>query len=905
MIFTERPFLAPNATHDHPNLAVLKCLLMGYGIEVDDQSLQDALKEVEAARPSEAADVITQIASRLGLLELAIEKHPTEHLLDANILPALVRLGSVDGKPPYFVLVWNSIGPVVQLMDPMQGRRWVNKNNLLENLHHEVEPITEAMCSEMGVYWRPFLQERLKDLHLEDEQVAAMLNQASDGLNLATLDAATRMVTSMVEQGGVKKGTEAKQILAGLYEEAGPNPPVNGMATASREPIHPAFWSVCQLEPERESTSSDEEVIKDGALAFGGVTVIRVIGQPEMRPQPSVVTPDEQPEQKSADKPTLWSFLLQEGYLTLGFIGFCLVLSSATVFFQAILLRGLMEAGLNLEFNARVMTILVLFGLALTLFFVRWPLEHTISLLGRKLDARLRLAVFGIIPDLSPQYFQNQPIADMIERIHKIRTVDFLTGLIGRFIWLASQVVLTIIGIAVIDLWSAPLAVVRTIGVIIVSVGFSIFLSGYNLTLDDVLGKLSRSYLDAMQGLTGVRTHGAEKALRYEYDNLLVKWAKGRLAIYGGELSVSVINQVLSFLLMSLILIFYAYRDGSPANFLLLVFWAFNLDILIFQMMLMFLLYLRDNGKATRYLALLDAPKERDLLPAGSDHESNGSPQSKLMHAVEIMMQDISLELGGRMVLSDINLTIEAGSQVAIVGPSGAGKSTLISLIMGWVPKGSGQIWLDGEALNYENLQELRHQTAWIDPNVQLWNRSLLYNLRYGSSPAGEEAPLNDIIKKATLSSVLKRLPEGFSTPLGQEGRLLSGGEGQRVRFARAMQRPDARFVVLDEAFRGLDRPKRRQLLADARAYWQDATMICITHDVGMTLDFERVLVIDHGGIVEDGSPKILAEQIGSRYRSLLTAEKAVRESLWVDDIWRHLWLEEGQLTEQGARGQG
>ena len=158
---------------------------------------------------------------------------------------------------------------------------------------------------------------------------------------------------------------------------------------------------------------------------------------------------------------------------------------------------------------------------------------------------------------------------------------------------------------------------------------------------------------------------------------------------------------------------------------------------------------------------------------------------------------------------------------------------------------------------------------------------------------------MNSVIKKADLSQVLKRLPKGLSTELGQEGRLLSGGEGQRVRFGRSMQRADARLVILDEAFRGLDRAKRGRLLAEARSFWREATLICVTHDIGMTQDFERVLVIENGQIIEDGVPKQLAEQADSRYHALLKAEKTVRETLWKEEVWRHLWLEEGQLSER------
>jgi ATP-binding cassette subfamily B protein len=189
-----------------------------------------------------------------------------------------------------------------------------------------------------------------------------------------------------------------------------------------------------------------------------------------------------------------------------------------------------------------------------------------------------------------------------------------------------------------------------------------------------------------------------------------------------------------------------------------------------------------------------------------------------------------------------------------------------------------------------------------VDPAVQIWNRSLLDNLRYGNA-AADSAPLNPVIEQADLFRVLEKLPDGLQTQLGEGGGLVSGGEGQRVRLGRAMLRRSARLVILDEPFRGLDRNQRRSLLARARDYWRGATLLFISHDVGDTHDFDRVLVIEDGKVVEDGAPGALLEQ-ASRYRALLDAERQVREQLWQGAEWRRLYLKGGQLREQAAADQ-
>jgi ATP-binding cassette subfamily B protein len=128
----------------------------------------------------------------------------------------------------------------------------------------------------------------------------------------------------------------------------------------------------------------------------------------------------------------------------------------------------------------------------------------------------------------------------------------------------------------------------------------------------------------------------------------------------------------------------------------------------------------------------------------------------------------------------------------------------------------------------------------------------------------------------------------------------VSGGEGQRVRFGRALARRGVRLVILDEPFRGLDREQRRVLLQRARQVWSTATLLCITHDMGVTQTFDRVLVVEGGRIIEDGTPASLASSPETRYRALLDAETTVHEGLWSNDLWRRLRLVEGRVCEEG-----
>ena len=246
--------------------------------------------------------------------------------------------------------------------------------------------------------------------------------------------------------------------------------------------------------------------------------------------------------------------------------------------------------------------------------------------------------------------------------------------------------------------------------------------------------------------------------------------------------------------------------------------------------------------------------------------------------------------------MRDLNLTIRPGEHVAIVGASGAGKSTLIGLLLGWHRLSAGTLHVDGAPMTSDTRDALRRSTAWVDPAIQIWNRSFADNLGYSSEDGGLTRT-GDAIDAAALRGVLRNLPDGMQTRLGEGGALISGGEGQRVRLGRAFAQRDVRLALLDEPFRGMDRDRRSALLADARKRWHGVTLLCVTHDVGETQLFDRVLVIDDGRIVEDDHPARLAAA-PSRYRRLLNAEREVLGQLWDSGDWRRVLIRDGHAHE-------
>jgi ABC-type transport system involved in cytochrome bd biosynthesis fused ATPase/permease subunit len=337
-------------------------------------------------------------------------------------------------------------------------------------------------------------------------------------------------------------------------------------------------------------------------------------------------------------------------------------------------------------------------------------------------------------------------------------------------------------------------------------------------------------------------------------------------------------------------------RTGAVAGGdLLLVYWTLKLPAIAHDLTTLAQQVPIQQNALARLMEPLSAPEEETASapPPGSSPRAVQSGAAR-SGAISIVIRDGTVVAAGHQILRDLDLTIGPGEHVAIVGASGAGKSSLIGLLLGWHRLSGGTLCVDGTPMTSDLREALRRSTAWVDPAIQIWNRSFVDNLGYSSADDALDRT-GEAIEGASLRGVLRNLPDGLQTRLGEGGALISGGEGQRVRLGRAFTQRDVRLALLDEPFRGMDRDRRSALLADVRRRWHDVTLLCVTHDVGETRLFDRVLVIDDGRIVEDDRPERLAA-VPSQYRRLLDAEREALAQLWDSGDWRRIVIRDGRV---------
>ena len=891
--------------------ASLKAILEGLGIPVSYGRLREACQtDVDGT----SIDTLEEIGAQLGLVTEQIML-PVDHLLlpSAHALPAIVVVRHPSGVT-HFLIVWGKHGRFLQLMDPAIGRRWVTCARFIQELYVHTMAVPAADWREWAgsaEFLGPFKQ-RLAELNISTRMRARLLDTAladAGWRSLATLDAATRLVAAIKRSGGVRSGRQAALMLEAFCGSAQFDDHEKALS------IPAPYWSVRPV-----NADADQE-----QLLLRGAVLVRVKGVQTNRAATNGKETDDSnvpaplsPELAAAlaERPVwpmreLFRMFWADGVLAPATLLIGLTLAAAGVVVEALLFRGLLDIGHQLALSRQrlaAFSFLLLFLIALVL--LELPIAAMALNLGRRLELRLRIAFLEKLPRLSDRYFHSRLTSDMAERGHSIHRIRSLSELGSQFIRASSTLILTAIAIAWLSPPSTSLVLVATALAVVIPLLAHPVLSERDLRVRTHAGALSRFYMDALQGLVPIRTHSAEPAVRREHEGLLVEWTRASRALQRGVVIVEGFQLFTGFGLAALLSYAYLKNESHIGGAVLLIYWALSLPVLGQEIAMLARLYPVYRNITLRLLEPMGAIEEETLQLENSNERRGAHRETplQLVHTdqksgpcagVEIVFSEVSVLAGGHTILEDINLTISSGSHVAIVGPSGAGKSSLVGLLVGWHRAATGEALVDGLPLNGEQLQQLRQQTAWVDPSVQLWNRSLIENLRYGTQN-GKLESINDVMEAVTLTDVLERLPDGLQTALGEGGALVSGGEGQRVRLGRAMLRPDIRLVILDESFRGLDRKSRHELLARARKWWRRATLLCVTHDIAETLAFDRVLVIDGGKIIEDGSPSQLSRQPNSRYRSLLLAEEAVRKGLWSGVAWRRLLLDGGHLIENG-----
>ena len=259
--------------------------------------------------------------------------------------------------------------------------------------------------------------------------------------------------------------------------------------------------------------------------------------------------------------------------------------------------------------------------------------------------------------------------------------------------------------------------------------------------------------------------------------------------------------------------------------------------------------------------SLLDMGRMFALVDEKPDIIDKQKAYNLNVHSGKIEFKNISFSYGNRKILKDLSFVVNPGHKVAIVGPTGAGKSTISKLIFRFYDPSSGNIFIDDQCLRDVTQRSLRSNIGVVPQDTVMFNDTIKYNISY-SKPGSSMIEIENVAKLSSIDKFIADLELGYETVVGERGLKLSGGEKQRVAIARALLK-NPKIFIFDEATSALDTKTEKLIEKSLKKLSNKNTTLVIAHRLSTVIDADKIIVLENGKIVEQGTHKELLQKNG------------------------------------------
>ena len=546
---------------------------------------------------------------------------------------------------------------------------------------------------------------------------------------------------------------------------------------------------------------------------------------------------------------------------------FLLLAALATLVFP-LALRGLIDGGLSAESKGAQLValrehFLELFGVAAALGLFSAGRYYMVSWLGERVTADLRNAVYAHVLQQSPEFFETTQTGEVLSRLTTDTTL--VQTVVGSSLSIGLRNAVMGAGALILLVWTNPYVMTQVLGILLVVVFPTAWwgrrVRKLSRASQDKVADSSAIAAEVLNAIPVVQSYTAEVREAQRFD-ASTESAFGT-AVHRTRARAALIAFVI--ITTSAALLWGLYQ-GTQAVLAGTITAGHLGQTVVYVIMLAGAVgvlgevygdLLRAAGATERLMELLDArsPVESPARPAALPAASGGS---------RVEFDAITFNYPSRPLtpaLREFSLSVAPGETVALVGPSGAGKSTVFQLLLRYYDPAHGTIRLDGVSTRELSLQDLRQRIGIVPQDAVIFAASALENVRYGR-PDASDAEVIGAARAAFAHEFITALPEGYASFLGERGVRLSGGQRQRIAIARAILK-NPPLLLLDEATSALDAESERMVQAALESAMSGRTTLVVAHRLATVQRANRIIVMDHGRIVEQGTHETLVAANG------------------------------------------
>jgi ATP-binding cassette subfamily B protein len=548
--------------------------------------------------------------------------------------------------------------------------------------------------------------------------------------------------------------------------------------------------------------------------------------------------------------------------------GLFLVLAAAATLVFPVALRSLIDGGLSAADKGNQLValrshFLELFAVAVALGLFSAARFYMVSWLGERVTADLRNAVYAHVLEQSPEFFETTQTGEVLSRLTTDTTL--VQTVVGSQLSLGLRNLVMGLGALGMLVWTNPYLMTQVLLIIVLVVlptmWFGRRVRRLSRASQDRVADSSAIAAEVLNAIPVVQSYTAESREAARFDAAtenafrtgvrrtraravlvafiiivnagLLLWGlyRGTQAVLAGQMTAGHLGETVMYVII---------LAGAVA-----VLGEVYGDLL------------RAAGATERLMELLDSrsPVTSPVHPVPGGAAQGGSA---------IAFEAVTFHYPSRPLtaaLKDFSLAVAPGETVALVGPSGAGKSTVFQLLLRFYDPRQGCILLDGVATREMDLHDLRARVGIVPQDAVIFSSSAMENIRYGR-PGASDDEVMEAARAAFAHDFIEALPERYATFLGERGVRLSGGQRQRIAIARAILK-NPPLLLLDEATSALDAESERMVQAALESAMRDRTTLVIAHRLATVQQADRIVVLDHGRVVEEGTHETLVAANG------------------------------------------